>query len=454
MKNKVDICGGPIFSSVIRYTVPVILTNILQLLYNAADMAVVGRFCGSASIAAVGATGALTSLLVNVFIGLSTGAGVVVAHSIGAKDSEGIKKAVHTSIAVSFFCGIIVTLLGVFLSESLLKLMGTPADILPLSALYMKVYFGGMMVNVFCFFAGAVINATGQTQKPLIYLSLAGVTNVILNIFFVTVFKMNVEGVALATVLSQLISASLFLRDLLKRNDDCRLFVNQIKIHKAPLLKILGIGIPSGLQGSFFSLSNTITQSAINSFGSTVVSGNAAASSVEGFIYTSMNAFSQTTLTFTGQNMGAGKPERIKKTLIACCASVTVLGIVMGAAANLFGGPILSIFITDSNEAISVGLERLLVVVAPYFLCGIMECLSCANRGLHHATASMIISVFFACIFRILWVNTMFTLPQFHSLKGLLVNFPISWFLCIIFQLVLFIFSYKKLSGAHRQRQN
>lgn len=445
MKNKVDICGGPIFSGVIRYTIPVILTNILQLLYNAADMVVVGRFCGSTAIAAVGATSSLTSLLVNVFIGLSTGAGVVVAHSIGARDSEGTKKAVHTSIAISFVCGVIVTLLGVFLSESLLGLMGTPADILPLSALYMKVYFGGMMVNIFCFFAGAVINATGQTQKPLIYLSIAGVTNVILNVFFVTVFKMNVEGVALATVLSQVISASLFLRDLLKRDDDCKLFVKKIKFHKAPLLKILGIGIPSGLQGSFFALSNTITQSAVNSFGSAVVSGNSASGSVESFIYTSMNSFSQTTLTYTGQNMGAGKYERIKKALIACLGCVTVLGIVMGGAANLFGKPLLSLFITDSDEAISYGLQRLLVVCTPYCLCGIMECLSYTNRGMRHATASMIISVFFACVFRILWVNTMFKLPEFHSFKGLLVNFPISWFLCVIFQLALFVYSYKKL---------
>ncbi len=453
MKNKVDICGGPIFSGVIRYTVPVILTNILQLLYNAADMVVVGRFCGSAAIAAVGATGSLTSLLVNVFIGLSTGAGVVVAHSIGAKDREGTKKAVHTSIAVSFVCGVIATLLGIFLSESLLGLMGTPADILPLSALYMKIYFGGMMVNIFCFFAGAVINATGQTQKPLIYLSIAGVANVVLNVLFVTLFNMNVEGVALATVLSQVISASLFLRDLLKRNDDCKLFIKKIRFHKAPLLKILGIGIPSGLQGSFFSLSNTITQSAVNSFGSTVVSGNAAAASVEGFIYTAMNSFSQTTLTYTGQNMGAGKYERIKKALGSCLACVTVLGLVMGAAVNLFGEPLLSIFITDSREAIAFGLERFLVVGAPYFLCGIMECLSCTNRGMHHATASMIISVFFACVFRIIWVNTMFQLPEFHSLMGLLVNFPISWVLCIIFQLVLFLVSYKKLIKIKREEQ-
>jgi len=445
MKSKVDICGGPIFSGVIRYTIPVILTNILQLLYNAADMAVVGHFCGSASIAAVGATGSLTSLLVNVFMGLSTGAGVVVAHSIGARDSEGTKKAVHTSIAISFVCGVIATLSGVFFSETLLGFMGTPDDILPLSALYMKVYFGGMMVNVFCFFAGAIINATGQTKKPLIYLSIAGVTNVVLNVLFVTVFNMNVEGVALATVLSQVISASLFLRDLLKRDDDCKLFIKKIKFHKAPLLKILGVGIPSGLQGSFFSLSNTITQSAVNSFGSTVVSDNAAAASIEGFIYTSMNSFSQTTLTYTGQNMGAGKYERIKKALIACSVCVTVLGVVLGGAANLFGKPLLSIFITDSPEAISYGLERMLVVCTPYCLCGIMECLSYTNRGMHHATASMIISVFFACVFRILWVNTMFKLPQFHSLKGLLVNFPISWFLCILFQLALFIYSYKKL---------
>ena len=445
MRKQVDLCNGPIFKGVIRYTLPIILTNVLQLLYNAADIIVVGRFCGSTPIAAVGASASVVHLLVGLFIGLSAGAGATIAHAIGAKDSDGVKKAVHTSLAVGLVGGVILTIVGVALSEPILRLLKTPEDVLPLAVLYMQIFFSGMIPNVFCFFAGAVINATGETQKPLKFLSFSGILNVILNVFFVTVFDMSVDGVALASILAQTCSALLFAKELVSRNDSCKLYLKEIRFHKKPLIKILAIGIPSGIQGCLFSFANTFVQSSVNAFGTAAVAGNSAAANIEGFVYTAMNSFSQTALVFTGQNLGAGKPQRIKQAMLTTAACAGALGLVLGASMFLFAKPLLSIYITDSAEAIVYGLQRMTLIGLLYFPCGIMECISATNRALGRATASMVICVFFVCVFRILWINSAFLLPTLHNFYGLFACFPISWIMCIGVQLPLFIFTFRKL---------
>lgn len=444
--KKIQITEGPILPNVIRYSVPLILTNLLQLLYNAADIVVVGQFCGSAPLAAVGATGPLVNLLVGLFIGLSAGAGATIAHAIGSKNSDDIKKSIHTSISISLVSGALLTFIGIFFSRPLLILLDTPEEILSSSTLYMQIYFSGMIFNIFCFFAGGVINAKGETQTPLKILSFSGALNVLLNVFFVTVFKMNVDGVALATVLSQVSSATLFALVLIKRNDDCKLIIKEIRFHKRPLLKMLSIGIPSGLQGCLFSLSNTLIQSAINSFGTAAMAGSAAAANLEGFSYTAMNAISQTALTFTGQNLGARKPKRIKKVLFTTCICASLVGILFSLTFLFFGKYLLQIYITDSAEALSFGMQRMIVFGVLYFFCGIQECLSSTNRALGRATGSMVICVFFACVFRILWINTAFLLPELHTFFGLFLSYPLSWILCSISQIILFAVAYKKLT--------
>ena len=293
-RNQRDLTSGPLLSGIIAYTVPIILTSVLQLLFNAADLVVVGRFRGSLAVGAVGATGALTNLIVNLFVGLSVGAGVSVAHAIGARQEKMLHRIVHTAIFVALVGGALLTAIGVSLSGVFLRLMDTPAEILPLSATYMRIYFCGMIFNLVYNFSAAILRAAGDTKSPLLFLSIAGVLNVVLNLVFVVALGMSVEGVALATIISQALSAFLVVRALSRRSDGCRLELRQVRPHKGPLLRILRIGVPAGIQASLFAISNVIIQSSINSFGDIVVAGNAAAANIEGFVYVAMNAFSQT----------------------------------------------------------------------------------------------------------------------------------------------------------------
>ena len=280
MRRNQSMLEGTLLPSIILYTIPIILTSVLQLLFNAADLVVVGRFCGSLSVAAVGATTSLTNLLVNFFIGLSVGAGVTVAHALGGKEDDWVHRTVHTALPMALACGAVVTILGVSLSESFLQMMGTPEDILPLSGLYMKIYFAGITFTMVYNFCAAILRAAGDTRGPLIYLTFAGVVNVVLNVIFVTVFHMNVAGVALATTISQGISAVLVLRALMKRSDACRLQLKEMRFHRPQLVKMLRIGMPAGIQSSLFAISNVLIQSSINSFGDVFMSGNAAAGNI------------------------------------------------------------------------------------------------------------------------------------------------------------------------------
>ncbi len=446
--NNKPMLQGPLFQNIILYTIPIILTSILQLLFNAADLVIVGRYCGSVSVAAVGATGALTNLIVNLFVGLSVGAGVTVAQAIGAREEEAVHRTIHTAIPTALVSGIFLTIVGVLFSESLLGLMDTPEDVLPLSAVYMKIYFGGITFTMVYNFCASILRAAGDTKTPLIFLSIAGVINVFLNVLFVTVFHMNVAGVALATTISQGISAVSVVIVLMCRKDACKFHPSQMFFYRPQLVKMIRIGLPAGIQGSLFSISNVLIQSSINSFGSVMMSGNSAAGNIEGFIYVTMNAFHQTAVNFIGQNVGAGQYNRVKKVLKLCLASVAVVGICASSLVCLFSRELLSIYITDSQEAVSYGILRLLYVNLPYFLCGLMDVSTGALRGMGASVTPMIISILGVCGIRIGWICTIFQIPAFHTPQCLYLSYPVSWAITFGFQLAAFRKVYHKQAGA------
>lgn len=421
---EIDMCNGPLLGKLLLFALPLMLSGILQLFFNAADIVVVGRFSGSHALAAVGATSALINLLVNLFIGLSIGTNVLTAQYYGAKDKEGIHQTVHTSVLVSIMGGLILIVIGVLLAEPLLELMATPEEVLGQATLYMRIYFCGMPGMMLYNFGAAILRAIGDTRRPLYFLLTAGVLNIILNMFFVIVFHMGVAGVALATIISQALSAALVVRCLTQMDGMCRLFLRQLKIYPDKLIRIVKIGLPAGLQGAVFSISNVLIQSSVNSFGAIAMAGNTAASNLEGFVYTSMNAVYQTALSFTSQNIGAGKYARIGQILRRCVAIVTVVGLTLGGMMVLFSHPLLGIYSTDA-EVIAYGTRRLLIICLPYFLCGIMDTMVGMLRGMNYSVLPMIVSLAGACGLRILWIFTVFRIS--HSLFTLYISYPITW---------------------------
>ena len=443
-RNSTTMLQGPVLWGVISYTVPIILTSVLQLLFNAADLVVVGRFCGSISVAAVGATSSITNLIVNLFIGLSVGAGVTVAHAMGSREDSAVHRAVHTTLPVALISGAVLTVVGVALSGTFLRLMGTPDTVLPLSKVYMQIYFGGITFNMVYNFCASILRAAGDTKSPLIFLSLAGVVNVVLNVIFVTALHMNVAGVALATTASQGISAVLVVIALMRRKDACRLYLGKLRFYRTEMRKMIRIGLPAGIQGSLFSISNVMIQSSINSFGDVFMSGNAAAGNIEGFVYVIMNSFHQTAVNFIGQNVGAHQYDRVKKTLWCCLGCVFAAGLVAGVLGYWFGPKLLSIYITDSAEAISCGMLRLSFVCLPYFLCGLMDVSTGALRGMGASVEPMIISVLGICGLRILWICTVFQIPALHTPQCLFASYPISWAITFTAQLIAFRRVYRR----------
>lgn len=444
---------GPLFPSIVAYTVPIILTSLLQLLFNAADLVIVGHFRGSQTVAAVGATGSVTTLVVNLFFGLSVGAGVSMAHAIGRRDEEAMHRTVHTALPVAAICGVVLTVIGVLCAETFLTWMGTPPEVLPLSALYMQIYFGGMTFNMIYNFAAALLRAAGDTRSPLIFLAIAGVINVLLNVIFVTLCNMSVDGVALATTISQGVSAVLVVVALMRRKDASRLYLNKLRFYKQQLLQILGKGLPAGVQSSLFSVSNVVIQSSINTFGDVFLAGSAAASNIEGFVYVCMNAFSQTSLNFTGQNVGAGQYKRVKKIAAICMGCVTVVGITLGGLVYIFSHKILSIYITDSPQSIVYGVERLAYVLLPYFLLGLHDVISGTLRGLGASIMPTVVAILGICGFRILWVETVFQMPQFHEPNWLFMSYPISWLLTFAAELILLVFVYRKFAAKRQETE-
>lgn len=415
------------------------LTSILQLLYNAADVVVVGAFAGDASLAAVGSTGALTNLIVNLFMGMGTGTSVIVAQSIGARDSEKLCKTVHTSIAVSLILGVVLGIFGFFASKGMLVLMDSPPDVLPKATVYVKIYFLGLPALMVYNFGAAIIRSAGDTKRPLIILGISGLVNVLLNLVFVILLKMDVAGVALATIISQYLSAIAIVHKLTHDDAAYRLSLSELKIHKKELLDVLKYGIPMGIQNSMFSISNVIIQSSINSFGKIVMAGNAAAASIDGFVFAATDSGAQASITFAGQNAGAKKYDRVKKSLFLCIGLSTVMGILFGMLAIIFKNPLLSLY-SDTPEAIAAGAVRINIMCSIYFTCGIMNAIGNAVRGMGKSVVPMIITMFFVCVFRIIWIYTI--LPLNNTPATVYISYPISWVLAIIAHFTYFLIVY------------
>ncbi len=432
-------CNGPIFKKVVLFAFPLMLSGILQLLYNAADIIVVGQFSSSDAMAAVGSTSSLINLLTNVFIGLSIGVSVLISKFYGAGQQKDIFETVHTAIGLSLICGILVGILGFIFAGTMLEWMDSPENVLPKATLYMKIYFLGMPAFMIYNFGSAALRAVGDTRRPLYYLTISGIINILLNLLFVIVFNLSVMGVALATIISQYISASLIIWCLVKTDGACRLSLKHIRIHFRKLGAILRIGLPAGIQSSLFSISNVLIQSSVNSFGSTVMAGNTAAASLEGFVYTAMNSMSQASLSFTGQNFGAGQLKRIKRIAGICLASVSVVGLILGMAFYLLGTPLSRIYSPD-QAVIDVSLIRLEIICTTYFLCGIMEVLVGLLRGMGQSLLPTTVSLLGACAFRVLWIYTVFAADK--TLTTLYISYPISWLLTSFIHLVCFFIVY------------
>ena len=442
-KNEIDMCNGPLFGKVLIFSLPLMLSGILQLLYNAADVAVVGRFAGSQSLAAVGSTGSLINLMTNLFIGLSVGASVVVARNLGAHNFRKAHDAVHTAIAISLVAGTVTLAIGASLSKVFLSLMDTPDDVIDLATLYMRIYFVGMPGLMVYNFGASILRAMGDTVRPLWFLTISGLVNILLNLMFVCVFHMDVAGVALATIISQYISAILVVICLLKLDNCCHLSIKEIAFHKTEVTEMLKVGLPAGVQSSLFSVSNVLIQSSINSFGSTVMAGNAAASNIEGFTYIAMNSVYQASLTFTSQNVGAKKPERISRVAVVCLFIVTAVGVVLGSLSCFFGEALLKIYSTDA-AIIPYGMVRLRYICLPYFLCGVMEVFVGLLRGMNCSTIPMIVSIFGSCVFRVLWVYTAFR--AYPTQETLYIAYIISWALCSAIHFICYLIIKKRLT--------
>lgn len=441
-KHEVDMCNGPLLKKIIVFSVPVMLSGVLQLLYNAADIVVVGRYAGSVALAAVGSTSSLINLIVNVFMGLSIGASVVVSQYYGAGKKKDVSETVHTSIAVSVISGIVVGIFGVIMAKQLLRAMGTPEDVLNHASLYMRIYFAGMPATMVYNFGSAILRAVGDTKRPLYFLTISGIINVVLNLVFVIVFHMGVAGVALATVIAQCVSVVLVIICLVRFDGSIKLHIKKIRIYKSKLVEIIKIGLPAGIQGSIFAISNVLIQSAVNSFGSVVMAGNAAAANIEGFVYTSMNALYQTALTFTGQNVGAKKYNRIGKVFKICATFVVIVGGGLGFLAFLFSKDLLKIY-SSTPKVIEMGMVRMSIICTSYFLCGFMDVLVGELRGMGRSILPMIVSIVGVCGFRIFWIYTVFA--QTRSLRTLYISYPISWIVTSFIHLICYIVVRRKL---------
>ena len=443
-KNQIDMTTGAIFPKLVKFAVPLILSSVLQLLFNAADIVVVGRYAGDNSLAAVGSTSSLVNLLVNFFIGLGVGCNVVAANFLGAGKKQELNRTVHTTMVLSVIGGVFLTLVGIIFSPQILILMASPKDVLPLSTLYLRVFFGGITATVVYNFGAALLRAKGDTKRPLYILLVAGVINVILNLIFVICFHMDVAGVAFATVLSQVFSAICVILILCHEEEEFRLDFKKLRLDKEILPRIIKIGLPAGFQGMLFSFSNMIIQSSVNSFGAVMVAGNAAAQSIEGFVYISMNSFAQGTLTFAGQNMGAHKFDRIKRLVMIAEAVVVVVGLVLGLTALFFGRELLGIY--SSNAAVvDAGLLRLSVILITYFTCGMMDSMASAIRGVGHSVMPMIVTLVGACGLRMVYIFTFFQIPRFHTFQSIFYSYPLSWIVTFVFLTASFVWIMKRI---------
>lgn len=441
-KHSLDMTQGPFLKKLFTFAVPLMIMGILQLLYNTADTVVVGRFAGKEALAAVGATGSLVSLILNIFMGLSTGSGVVQGRNIGAKDNKRMSKCTHTAMLLSVICGIIVGFIGFFLSGRLLVLMNAPSDVIELSTLYLKIYFLGAPGSLIYNYGASLLRSMGDTERPLYVLLFSGLINIILNIILVVPFKLGVIGVAVATITSQYISAAFIVGFLLKLDNPCKLNLKRLRIHKQELIDILKIGLPAGVQGALFSISNVIIQSNVNSFGSSAMAGIAAGSNYDSYIFICVNAFTQATMNFSSQNIGAKKYRNVTKIFRYCMIIASVAAVFMSLIGFIFSKGIVSLFSKDS-EVIEIGASRLSQVMPFYVFCALQDMTAGQVRSMGKSLRPMIISIFGSCILRIIWV--LFVLPLNHTLTVLYWAYPISWTVTFILQFMLYIFVRNKM---------
>lgn len=445
--RTMDMTEGPLLTKVLFFSLPIMLSGILQLLFNAADTIVVGRFAGNEALAAVGSVGSLNNMIISLFVGLSIGVNVLVARFTGAKDAERVSETVHTAVLLSIVGGAVLAVVGFVAARPLLEIMGSPEDVIDLAELYIRIIFIGMPVQMLYNFCAAVLRAVGDTKRPLYFLTIAGVINAGLNLVFVIGFKMSVAGVALATIISQAVSAVLVTRSLMLMDGPTRLHLNRLSIKPHIMRMIIQIGLPAGIQSCMFSLSNVVIQSSVNSFGSIVIAGNAAGSNVGNFVYQAMNTFQQAVTCFAGQNIGARKPRRVLTSMYVSLFWALSFGIVFGALSCVFGTQLLSLYSADP-AVIQVGLNRMYIVCGPYFLCGIMDVMTGVLRGIGYSLLPMIVSLMGACVLRVVWIYTVFRLD--HRPEVLYISYPISWIVTAGVHFVCFMVVYKKLLAKGR----
>ena len=440
--NEVDMINGKTLKKMILFSIPIIFTSIFQLLFNTVDVIVVGRFSGSSALAGVGATSSLINLLISLLIGISMGISVVMGKYCGARDYENASDTVHNAIGLALISGTILLFVGILVSKPMLHLMGTPDEIINLSALYMRIIFLGSPAAALYNFGAALLRSIGDTKRPLFFLIKSGILNVILNLFFVIVLDMSVAGVAIATIISQYVSAFMLIKFLKNSVEYMHLDFKKIKLQRDKVKNILRIGLPAGLQGIVFGISNVLIQSSINTFGSLVIAGNTAAINIESFVYMSMNAFYQSTLSFTSQNMGAKKYHRLDKILLQGLGIVTVVGFVLGVGAYALGNILLGIF-TDKPEVIMYGLNRMKIISVTYLLCGLMDVTVGSLRGMGYSIFPMIVSLTGVCLFRVIWIFTIFQI--YRTQESLYISYPISWALTATANICCYLVIRKKL---------
>ena len=446
-KYEIDMCNGTIMDKLISFSVPLMLSGILQLMFNAVDIIVVGRFSGSVALAAVGSTTALINVFTNLFIGISLGANVLAARFFAAGRDKEMSDTVHTAITLALISGVIMAFVGLFFSRGALELMGTPEDVIGQSALYMKIYFLGMPFFMLYNYGAAILRAVGDTKRPLIFLIVSGIVNAGLNMILVILFHLDVAGVAIATVISQLISCILVLRCLYLSQTSYQLRFSKLKINTTYLKQIFQVGVPAGIQSTVINFSNALLQSSVNSFGSIAMAGYTAANNIFGFLYVSVNSVTQACMSFTSQNYGVGKYKRMDRVLLDCLGLTVVVAGVLGGCVYLFGPQILRIY-TSEADVISCGMEILSITTIPYFLCGIMDLFPGSLRGMGYSAVPMVLSVIGTVGTRILWIYEFF--PHNRTLFFRFISYPGSWNITIVMQVICYLYVRKRCIGVNK----
>jgi len=445
--HSIDMCNGSLADKVLFFALPLMASSLLQLLFNAADVVVVGRYAGHQALAAVGSNTSLINLMINLFVGLSVGTNVVVSRDLGAGRLDNVRQSVHAAMTLALASGVGMMIFGIVMVRQLLEWMSSPTDVIDLATVYLRIYFFGMPANLVYNFGAAILRAQGDTQRPLYFLSFAGVVNVVLNLVFVIGFHLDVAGVALATIISQYISAILVVRCLVKEQGPLRLDLKQLGFRKKVIAQILQVGLPAGFQGVVFSLSNVVIQSSLNSFDDAVlVAGSAASANIEGFVYVSMNAFYQAAISFVGQNYGAAKCDRVDRVARICVLYAVLFGLAFGNLAYLFGAPLAGIYAPGEPDVVTQALVRMAYLCCPYFLCGIMDTLVGVLRGLGSSVIPMITSIVGACGLRLVWVATVF--PLHRTPASLYLSYPVTWTITALFHFLFLMLVVRKRAFA------